>query len=102
MLRIPRTLEEKAELIEKENLETMLGLTAKHLEHPQVSIQVHKDSLFKDVNSFVGPRKKIYLDTNFWVGLRDVDLGRSKNAGFQDSHMLCVENPRLSQEYLIF
>lgn len=78
-----KTLEEKIELIGRDNLEAMLGLTAKHLATPQVSIQDHKDNLFKDVNSFVCPRKKIYLDTNFWVELRDVDMGRSKNGSFQ-------------------
>ena len=48
-----------------------------HWRHPEISLERHFRSKFLTTADRVLARKTIYLDTRFWVLLREVCLGRS-------------------------
>jgi hypothetical protein len=48
---------------------------AYHLAHPQVSPHGHILAKSRDCAAFVNARKALYLDTKFWIKLRDALLG---------------------------
>ena len=48
-----------------------------HRKHPEISLERHFRSKFLTTADRVLARKRIYLDTRFWVLLREVCLGRS-------------------------
>jgi hypothetical protein len=48
-----------------------------HLQHPEISLEQHFRSKALGTADRVLTRKIIYLDTRFWILLRDVSLGRS-------------------------
>jgi hypothetical protein len=48
-----------------------------HLQHPEVSLERHFRNKALATADRVWARKIIYLDTRFWILLRDVSLGRS-------------------------
>lgn len=48
-----------------------------HLQHPEISLERHFRSKALATADRVLARKIIYLDTRFWILLRDVCLGRS-------------------------
>jgi hypothetical protein len=47
-----------------------------HKQHPQVSYAAHIRAQHIALGEFIAETKKIYLDTKFWLILRDVELGR--------------------------
>jgi hypothetical protein len=53
-----------------------------HLKSPDISTDEYIKAMKIKLGEQIKSRKKIYLDTNYWVGLRDVILGRQKNAFF--------------------
>ncbi|QIM50785.1 hypothetical protein [Hydrogenophaga crocea] len=55
-------------------------LFAEHQSNPQVSIADHVSQRVAEVGRRVKSRKKIYLDTRYWVFLRDAWLGKPKRA----------------------
>ena len=50
----------------------------RHLESPKVSVLNHINDLMAEVRQCIGKRRIIYLDTRYWVFLRDAHLGRAK------------------------
>ena len=50
-----------------------------HRQHPEVSLKQHFHTKVLETADRVLDRKKIYLDTWFWVRLREVCLGRSSD-----------------------
>lgn len=55
----------------------MNKLFLKHVNNPNPTVQQHREHLFDLINKCVSPRIKIYLDTNFWIRFRDVELKRN-------------------------
>ena len=53
---------------------------AYHLEHPEISLDRYVRSKILATADRVLARKRVYLDTRFWILLRDVSLGRAKDA----------------------
>jgi hypothetical protein len=53
---------------------------AYHLKHPEVSIDQHFRKKVLEAGSRVGSRRSFYLDTRYWIFLRDADMGRARNA----------------------
>jgi len=51
---------------------------AYHLQHPELSLDRYVRSKILDTADRVLARKIVYLDTRFWILLRDVSLGRAK------------------------
>jgi len=43
-----------------------------HQNHPDVSFSGYKKQKLKEIAQAVNPIKKIYLDTKFWIEIRDV------------------------------
>ncbi len=50
-----------------------------HIKHPKVSLDDHLRSKGIENGQIVADRKSIYLDTRFWILLRDAHLGRATN-----------------------
>src|ERR1051325_11371440 len=50
-----------------------------HLAHPEISLEGYVRSKMLATADRVLARKKVYLDTRFWILMRDVFLGRSKD-----------------------
>lgn len=48
---------------------------AYHLAHPEVSPRAHILAKSQELAKFVNARKTLYLDTKFWIKLRDAALG---------------------------
>ena len=55
----------------------------KHIAQPGISVDEYLQSLCMGLASDIKNKKIIYLDTNFWLTLRDVELGRTKNSSAQ-------------------
>ena len=53
---------------------------AYHRQHPEVSLEQYVRSKMLATADRVLARKIVYLDTRFWILLRDVSLGRPKNS----------------------
>lgn len=50
-----------------------------HRSTPDISLDQHCRNKRSQLCEAISGKTKIYLDTNYWVRLRDVELGRSKN-----------------------
>lgn len=50
-----------------------------HLQHPEISLDRYVRSKILVTADRVLARKRVYLDTRFWILMRDVSLGRSKD-----------------------
>ena len=48
-----------------------------HRHHPEVSFAVYKKQKLAEIAHAVQPLKKIYLDTKFWIEIRDVIYGET-------------------------
>lgn len=55
-----------------------------HRASPNVSATEHKLRKERDLAKWVLERKRMYLDTSWWIDLLNVRLGRSKNAKHED------------------
>ncbi len=56
----------------------MVGFIAEHRKHPNVSLQEHYAQSAKTLATFALARHRVYLDTRYWVFLRDAALGRPR------------------------
>jgi hypothetical protein len=56
----------------------------KHTATPHISSLDYWNQLTKELGEFVSGRKKIYLDTCYWVYLRDAAMGRPKKPEHSD------------------
>lgn len=63
-------------LTDKEILENI----ERHRSQPDVSVQHYLHILKSKLSGEIVGRRRIYLDTKYWVLLRDADLGRAKNS----------------------
>jgi hypothetical protein len=64
--------------ISDDRLHSMAGLFPEHRKHPEVSLSQHRLNRIAELARVVLPRRKIYLDTRYWLFLRDAELGRSQ------------------------
>jgi hypothetical protein len=62
--------------ISDERLHAMAGLLAEHRQRPEVSLSQHRLNRIAALAGIVLTRKRIYLDTRYWLFLRDAELGR--------------------------
>src|SRR5437867_1568264 len=62
--------------ISDERLHSMAGLLPEHRQHPAVSLSQHRLNRIAELARDVSARTRIYLDTRYWLFLRDVELGR--------------------------
>jgi len=60
------------------DLENNYKKQRKHLADTNVSTREYLRQLSNDLGKSIGLRKKLYLDTRYWVFLRDAALGRPK------------------------
>lgn len=60
-----------------------------HLKHPEVSVQDLVKTKFNELSDSLQHKKKIYLDTCYWIRIRDAELGRAKSATF-DKILKCL------------
>jgi hypothetical protein len=58
---------------------------AQHLQHPEISIDAYVKRKTVTLGISLSSLTKVYLDTRFWILLRDVHIGRSTR---QDDHRL--------------
>ena len=76
------------------------GLLSRHRKHPEVSFSQHRLNRIAELAGVVLPRKRIYLDTRYWLFLRDAALGRPQKpihvellkllrSGVQSGRLLC-------------
>lgn len=86
--------------ISDERLHPMASLLPEHRQHPDVSLSQHRLNRIAELARAVVPRKRIYLDTRYWLFLRDVELGRPQKPlhvelldllriGVQSGRLLC-------------
>src|ERR1700752_4160642 len=86
--------------ISDERLHSMAGLLPERRRHPDVSLSQHRLNCIADVAGVVLQRKRIYLDTRYWLFLRDAELDRPKKpvhvemldvlrTGVQSGQLLC-------------
>ena len=54
---------------------------SEHLKHPDVSLREHVESKMGALSIHVLQRRRVYLDTRYWLILRDVAMGRPRRAG---------------------
>lgn len=53
---------------------------SEHRKHPDVSLREHVASKMAALSTQVLRRRRVYLDTRYWLVLRDVAMGRSRRA----------------------
>src|SRR5687768_135569 len=86
--------------ISDERLHSMSGLLPEHRQHPEVSLSQHRLNRIAELAGVVLQRKRIYLDTRYWLFLRDAELGRPQKrlhvelldvlrTGVQSGQLLC-------------
>src|SRR5687768_15504392 len=59
-------------------LDSMVGFLAEHRAHPNVSLESYFARRVADLSRLVLPRRRVYLDTRFWIFLRDAALERPR------------------------
>lgn len=59
-----------------DRLQSMLDYLPTHRTHPGVSFQEHFANRTTELAAFVLARRRIYLDTRYWIFLRDAAMGR--------------------------
>ncbi|MGE3845115.1 MAG: hypothetical protein AB7I50_26430 [Vicinamibacterales bacterium] len=78
----------------------MAGVLPEHRQHPDVSLSQHRLNRIAELTGVVLQRRRIYLDTRYWLFLRDAELGRPRKqvhvdlldilrAGVQSGQLLC-------------
>ncbi len=55
---------------------------ARHRAEPEVTTQQHLHRLHKKLAAKLTPMIRVYLDTNHWIGMRDVILGRPTKSDY--------------------
>jgi hypothetical protein len=61
----------------------MINTLPNHLGQPEVSYLAHVRQKTLALGESIAPSVKVYLDTKFWIYLRDVAMGRSNSADLQ-------------------
>ena len=64
---------------------------AHHLENPGVHADTYTRQKRLDLGVWLTSKRRIYLDTNHWLHLRDVLLGRSRNAVHAEIYRLLTQ-----------
>lgn len=70
--------------ITQARLKEMARTIGPHREEPDISLEVHLARRKRELGREVLARTRIYLDTRFWLLLRDVYLGRSDRQAVRD------------------
>lgn len=55
---------------------------ARHRVEPEVTTQRHLHRLHKELAAQLEPVTRVYLDTNHWIGMRDIILGRQTKSEY--------------------
>ena len=63
---------------------------AHHLQYPEISVSEHRDALRKALHDSIKDKTEIYLDTNYWVYLKDFVLGKKSEPVFAELYELCT------------
>lgn len=66
----------------------MVDFIPRHRAQPGVSLTAHLASRMQELADLVLPRTRVYLDTKYWILLRDAAMGRPRD----DSHRELLEN----------
>ena len=61
-----------------QRLAWMVGLLPEHRTHPEVSLGEHFSHRVTALSRFVLARRRVYLDTRYWIFLRDAAMGRAR------------------------
>jgi hypothetical protein len=64
--------------ISLEKLKSMTGLIDAHRAKPNVSVEEHLQTRIAKLAQLVTSRRRIYLDTRYWILLRDASLNRAQ------------------------
>jgi hypothetical protein len=64
--------------ISDQRLKSMAGFLPEHRAHPNVSLQEHFSRRVAELARFVLARRRVYLDTRYWIFLRDAAAGRPR------------------------
>lgn len=56
----------------------ILSSMARHATSPEVSVRKYVGGLMADLGNSIAGRHKLYLDTRYWIYLRDAAMGRAK------------------------
>jgi hypothetical protein len=86
--------------ISDERLHSMAGLLPEHRQNPEISLSQYRLNRIAELARDVMPRTRVYLDTRYWLFLRDAELGRPRNTvhvelldllrpGVQSGRLLC-------------
>jgi hypothetical protein len=59
------------------NEEEIKASLRRHAASPGVSVRAYVDSLTAETGASIGGRRKLYLDTRYWIHLRDASMGRA-------------------------
>jgi hypothetical protein len=64
--------------ISDQRLKSMVGFLPEHRAHPSVSLQEHFSHRVAELARLVLARRRVYLDTRYWIFLRDAAAGRPR------------------------
>jgi hypothetical protein len=64
--------------ISDQRLKSMVGVLPEHRAHPNVSLQEHFSCRVAELARFVLARRRVYLDTRYWIFLREAAVGRPR------------------------
>ena len=67
---------------------------AYHRQYPEISLERYVRSKMLATTNRVLARKIVYLDTRFWILLRDVSLGRPKGSDYPPTLDLLADHIR--------
>jgi hypothetical protein len=62
-----------------------------HQKNPEISVNKYIREKCIELSNFVLSHKIVYLDTKFWIIIRDVSLGRNKNEAENDLYKKIIE-----------
>lgn len=53
---------------------------ARHSASPEITVQEYVDELMIALGEEISARKRLYLDTRYWILLRDAAMGRPRRS----------------------
>lgn len=71
-----------------------------HKENPHITIEAYSKIFRKNISTKIKNRKKIYLDTKYWIRLRDIERGTNNNT--TDKKIYSLVKKLVQEEKVIF